>query len=430
MEIDTLKRIIREQEETIKSKLAREDIIEREFSGYAAPFLKHPNALAILGIRRCGKSIFSCMLAGKLSQKPAYINFDDERLAEAKTEDLNKVLQAFYELYGDPDVIILDEIQNVPGWELFVSRTRETKKVIITGSNSKMLGGELSTHLTGRHIDLQLYPFSFREAITFKPDTNLTVDVAKARNEFKKYVEGSGFPEYRNFGRSIISSIYEDIINKDCIRRYNIKNESTFKELSRYMISNFSHEFTYSKLSKIFGIRDIHTTKNYVSYIQEAFLIVIIERYSRSLKQQFIAPRKVYAMDHGLCNFISFRSDADLGRMYENIVCTELLRRASAEYGTKIYYWKDHSGKEVDFVVKKGRSIDALIQVCYEINAENIGREAGNLISAGRELSCKRLIIITDNREGVETHGDNLIRFVPLWKWLLGLTESPDRQER
>src|SRR3989344_797207 len=275
MELNILKRIIEEQRKELEKKFNEENIIERENTNEEKKFLKYPNILAILGVRRSGKSIFSLIISKQLKNF-AYINFDDERLLNVKTEDLNKILQAFYELQDNVDLIILDEIQNINGWELFVNRLRRTKKIIVTGSNSNLLSGELATHLTGRYIDIKLFPFSFKEILSFKPNINLTEDIAKLKKELKKYIEGSGFPEFLKFGSAIVIRIYEDIINKDCLRRHKVEKEKTFRELSNYLISNFSSEFTYSKLSKIFNIKDVHTVKNYVNYLKEAFLIIVL----------------------------------------------------------------------------------------------------------------------------------------------------------
>jgi len=421
MEIEVLKRIIEDQRSEIEKKFKEENIIERENTDYVKKFLKYPNILAILGVRRCGKSIFSLLVSKKQTEKISYINFDDERLVGVKTEDLNKVLQAFYELYSDVNLIILDEIQNVKGWELFANRLRRTKKVIITGSNSKMLSGELATHLTGRYIDFTLYPFSFREILDFKPNVYLTEDIAKVRKQLEEYIRGSGFPEFRRFGSSIVVRIYEDVINKDCIRRYKIREEKTFRELANYLVSNFSNELTYSKLSKIFGIKDVHTTKNYVRYLEEAFLITILERFSPKLKQQIIAPKKVYNVDHGFCNFMSFKLSKSIGKIFENIVCVELMRKKSTNHNMQIYYWKDHQQNEIDFVIKKGVKIKELIQVCYNLEDHNTReREINALLKGSEELKCSNLLVITWDYEKEEKIKKKKIKFIPLWKWLIG----------
>ncbi|MFH1376357.1 MAG: ATP-binding protein [Candidatus Woesearchaeota archaeon] len=422
MQLEILKRIIEDQRRELEKKFSEEKIVERELIDYEKKYLKYPNILAILGVRRSGKSIFSLILSKELKQNFAYINFDDERLINVKTSDLNKILEAFYEMYGDIDLVVLDEIQNVTGWELFATRLRRSKKVIITGSNSKLLSGELATHLTGRYIDFVLYPFSFKETLSFKPNIYATEDRAKIRREFNKYLHGSGFPEFAKFGSNMVVRIYEDIINKDCLRRYAIEKKGTFRELSSYLISNFSSEFTYSKLSKIFNIKDPHTIKNYVNYLKEAFLIIVLERYSNKLKQQIIAPKKVYSVDHGFCNFVSFRLSKDNGKLFENIVVIELLRRKfkNDKINTEVYYWKDHQQNEVDFVVKEGLKIKELIQVCYDIESENTkSREIKSLLKASIELKCNNLVIITNDKDGEERINGKKIKYISLWKWLL-----------
>ncbi|MFN4132960.1 MAG: ATP-binding protein [Candidatus Hadarchaeales archaeon] len=420
MEIEELKQVIETQRSELNNTFEKEQIIAREKLGYAKKFLKCPNILAVLGVRRCGKSIFSVLLAKEMGENFGYINFDDERLAGIGPKDLDKILQGFYELYGKVDFIILDEPQNVEKWELFANRLRRSKKVIITGSNSQLLSGELATALTGRHVDVLLSPFSFREALSFKPNIYLTEDIAKVRKELQMYIKGSGFPEYLKFGPRIVINIYEDIINKDCIRRYGIRNEKSFKELARYLVSNFSSEFTYSKLSKITGIKDVHTVKNYVDYMREAFLIHLLERFSFKLKQQIIAPKKAYVVDHGLANFIGFGLTKNLGRLYETIVCAELFNRLSETHTTEIYYYKDHQGREVDFVVKYGARVKQLIQVCYDLSDFNTKeRELKSLTKAGKELGCTDLLVITDDFEGEEKFNGRKIKFLPLWKWLL-----------
>ena len=420
MEIESLKRVITDQKAELEGRLKGKDILLRKYTTYVQQFLLHPNILAIIGVRRCGKSLFSYFL-GKQQQEPmGYINFDDERLVAVKTEDLDKVLQAFYELYGNVTFVILDEIQNVQGWELFANRLRRTKKVIITGSNSKLLSGELATHLTGRYIDFTLFPFSFQELLDFHPNLYLTEDRAKLNQKLSSYTAGSGFPEFRQFGSTMVVSILSDIISKDCIRRYDIRNETTFRELAQYLVSNFAAEMTYSKLGKVFGIKDVHTVKNYVNYLREAFVIIILERYSPKLKQQFIAPKKVYAIDQGFCNFVAFSVSPNKGKIIENIVAVELLRRKSVHPEMNIYYWKNVRQQEVDFVVKEGPTVKQLIQVCFDINNEETKqREVESLVAASIELKCRDLLLITREYEATEKVAGKKIIFIPLWKWLL-----------
>jgi len=416
------KTIIKEQREEIESIEKKERIIERELFIKSKKFLLYPNTLVITGIRRCGKSIFSYLLAKK--KKFGYINFDDERLSETKTEDLNKILQAFYELYDDIEYIILDEIQNVEKWELFVNRLRRTKKVIVTGSNSELLSGELATHLTGRYIDIMLSPFSFREFLRFNQMVELkaytTKEKAKILKLLDKYLRLGGFPEVNKFGKMILVRIYNDIITKDILLRRKIKKIEEIKKLAKYLITNFCQETTYSKLAKILSIKQVSTISNWISYLEQSFLIFKLERFSFKLKQQFIAPKKFYCIDSGIIDAIAFKFSGNIGYFMENSVAVELQRKKSLNPLTEIYYWKNHQQNEVDFVVKYGKKIKQLIQVTYASSKDEIKeREIKSLIKASIELKCNDLLIITSDYEEKEKIKSKTIKFVPLWKWLL-----------
>ena len=417
-----LKSIIKEQREELEKIEKEEKIIERTGLNKSKESLKYPNILAILGVRRCGKSILSYLLA-----KPhrfAYINFDDERLAGLKSEDLDKILESFYELYEDIDYIILDEVQNVANWELFVNRLRRTKKVILTGSNSKLLSGELSTHLTGRYLDLILFPFSFKEFLKLKEVKENKVYTTKEKAEIMKtlqeYLEIGGFPEAYKFGKGMISKIYEDILTKDILLRYNITKKEEIKKLAKYLITNSSEEITYSKLTRIFNIKHVSTISNWISYLENTFLVFKLERFDFKLKQQFIAPKKVYCVDSGLMNSIGFKFSENRGKVIENEVALELQRRKARENSFEVYYWKDYQQNEVDFVIKCGKKVEQLIQVSYINSKEEIKeREIKALIKASKELRCKNLVVITWDYEIEEKFEGEIIKFIPLWKWLL-----------
>lgn len=416
------KSIIKEQREELEKIEKEENIIERNSLEESKKALKYPNILAILGIRRCGKSIFSYLLAK--THKFAYINFDDERLAGLKTEDLNKILESFYELYGDIEYIILDEIQNVDNWELFVNRLRRTKKIILTGSSSKLLSGELSTHLTGRYLDKLLFPFSFKEFLKLKEFKENKVYTTKEKAEIMKflqeYLEMGGFPEAYKFGKGMISRIYEDILTKDILLRYNISKKEEIKKLAKYLITNSSEQITYSKLAGIFNIKHVSTISNWISYLENSFLLFKLERFDFKLKQQFIAPKKVYCIDTGLVNSIGFKFSENRGKIMENGVASELQRRKSADKSLEVYYWKDYQQNEVDFVLKRDKKIESLIQVTAASSRNEIKeRELKALIKASKELKCRDLLIITSDYEAEEKIEGRKINYIPLWKWLL-----------
>ncbi len=395
MKISDLKRVIVSQKEEIGEKLQKERIIPREVNlTRLRRYLAAPNILAILGIRRCGKSILSWQIIGK--KEFPYVNFDDERLIDFQTDDLDRLLEAFYELYGDFEIVVLDEIQNIQGWELFVNRLRRTKKVIITGSNSRMLSGELSTHLTGRYLDFNLFPFNFKEYLLYKgihfgkESLYSTKSVGILKNSLEEYLKTGGFPEVYLLGRELLVRIYGDILEKDILKRINIKRKVTFKELARYLVSNSSLEFTYNKLKTFFSIKDVHTIKNWVSLLQDSYLLFTVERFSYKLKEQTIAPKKVYCVDTGISNSMGFKFTENTGHIMETFVAVELLRRRNytARF-SEVYYWKDHQQREVDFVIKEGSNVRKLIQVAYDIDNIQTGqREINALLRASEELNC------------------------------------------
>lgn len=416
------KEIITDQREELEVIEKKERIIKREFSARAEKFLKYPNILVITGVRRCGKSIFSYLLAK--GKKFGYVNFDDERLAEVKTEDLNKILQTFYELYGDIDYVILDEVQNVEKWELFANRLRRTKKVIITGSNSKLLAGELATRLTGRYLDITLFPFSFKEFLDLNKIKRTEIYTTKEKAEILKflniYLKTGGFPEVNKFGRAILSRIYDNIVSKDILLRFKIKKVEEAKKLSKYLITNFCQEVSYNKLSKILDVKRVSTLSNWVSYLENSFLIFKLERFTFKLKQQFIAPKKICCVDNGIVNMVGFKFSENIGRFMENTVAVELQRKKSLNPQIENYYWKDHQQNEVDFVVKYGKKVSCLIQVTYVASKDEVKeREIKSLLKASQELKCNDLIVITFNYETEEKIKGKRIKFIPLWKWLL-----------
>ncbi|MEM4359475.1 MAG: ATP-binding protein [Candidatus Bilamarchaeaceae archaeon] len=427
METDEIKRVIVSQREEIEEIFREERIVDREYERERAlEYLAHPNILAVLGIRRCGKSVFSLqLLKGKTF---GYLNFDDERLMGLSAGDLDRVLQAFYELHGtDIGYVILDEPQNVKGWELFANRLRRTKRVVITGSNSKLLSGELATHLTGRYVDITLFPFSFREFLAYsgvvlkKGEVYSTKKISEVRRALENYCAVGGFPEVQRIGKRMLIKIYEDIVNKDILRRYKIRHADTFKSVLRYLLSNSSAEFTFSKLQNIFGIKDVHTVRNWFGYMSSSYILFTLERFSYKLKEQVLAPKKIYAIDVGLVGAIGFRTSQRRGAIFENCVAIELARRISYWHSEwEVYYWKDHQQREVDFVVKEGRRIRQLIQVCADMSETTTKeREIKSLIKASRELRCNNLLVITNDYEGKERIADKQISFIPMWKWLL-----------
>ncbi len=425
MERRDLKQVIIDQKDELKDLIKREKIIDREF---LIQYRKHINSdiiKVITGIRRCGKSILSYQL---LRDKDfAYLNLDDERLATLDANDLNSVLEIFYEVYGKFKFILLDEVQNIYGWELFVNRLkRQGFNLIVTGSNAKLLSKELATHLTGRHIALELFPFCFREFLNYHnvSVTSLlsTKEIGLIKRKLDEYIQIGGFPETLKkdtVPEIYLQSLYSTIINKDVVLRHRIRFIKTLKDIASYLITNHSHLMSFNKIKNIFNLKSTHTALNYVSFLEESYVFFFLKKLSFKQKVNLIANRKIYCIDTGMINSLSFKSSRDKGKLYENLVAIELLRKKALE-GVDIYYWQDIYKHEVDFVIKKGLEVKQLIQVCYNIdNFDTRKSEIKALIKASKELKCKDLLIITEDEEEEATVENRKIKYIPLWKWLL-----------
>jgi hypothetical protein len=421
--IAELKSAIADREADMVQKFNREYIIERE--------LKLPknqpseNIISLItGPRRAGKSIYAFDVCR--SKNFGYINFEDERL-DVKGTELNKVLEALHSLKGNPELLVFDEIQNIEGWERFITRIAPSYKIIITGSNARLMSNELATLLTGRHMDYELLPFSFKEFLRYKnsglnsKDIFLTKRRAELYNLLEEYINVGGFPQSLSLGRSFLSELYGDVIERDIIARYKIRYSTQLKEMSRYLISNFSSEISYSKLRGIFGLKGFHTTGNWIQYIRNSYLLFTLERFSFKLKERTIAPKKVYCVDTGMINAIVSAASPNLGRLMENLIASELMRRKNYfNNKLEIYYWKDHSQNEVDFVLKENTKVAQLMQSTYASSRTDIkDREITALVKASDELKCNDLAIISWDYEDEIKVGKKIIRVISLLSWLL-----------
>ncbi|MEM2976202.1 MAG: ATP-binding protein, partial [Thermoplasmata archaeon] len=400
MQVEAIKRVLVSQREEIDELFRTERIVPRRTPDLLR-FLARPNILAVLGVRRCGKSVLSNLLLRGMEY--GFVNFDDERLSGIKARELDSVLEAMYSLHGPGlQYIVIDEAQNVPGWELFASRLRRTKRLLVTGSSAGLLSGELAARLTGRYIDFTLLPFSFDEFMlvrNFRVSDEViysTKGIASLKSLLQSYISTGGFPEAAQLGQGILRRIYDDIVTKDAILRYGVRYRATFRDMARYLMANSGHEITFSGLGRLFGLRDVHTVKNYVEFLSSVYLIFTLERFSRRLKQRALAPRKLYAIDTGLAGAVAPPESEARGRMMENAVAVELLRRAQlSDRPRELFYWKDHQQREVDFVVVEGGRATELIQVCHHFEDERTERrELDALARASRELGCRRLTLL------------------------------------
>lgn len=383
-----------------------------------------PQAQVVIGVRRSGKSTLCYNALIRKRVKFAYVNFDDERLINLTATDLNDVLEVLYKINGDFNYLFIDEIQNIPEWYLFVNRLlRRQIHVIITGSNAKLLSGELATHLTGRHHTINLYPFSFSEYCEAKGIDTMsmsTMAVARRRAVFDDYMRKGGFPELSRVRneRDYIDELVRNILQRDIEQRFKVKHVTSFEEMSQHLLNIAPAIVVDKKLKEAFGFGSQHTAKNYVGYLKQAYLLVGLHKYSPKSQQRLTAD-KIYPIDVSLMNR---RSDAFSGENFgwrlETIVYLELLRRYKSQ-GFDIYYFSERSG-ECDFVICEGRKAVVAIQVSYDIyNEKTMKREISGLLLAAKKTGCKNLLLLTDHSyEDIETE-DYKIAVRPVFDYLL-----------
>ena len=413
---DLLKQIILEQQEILH--LSDRVYVQRHIED---EWLRTTEILILSGIRRCGKSVLMQQLRDRLQEKDFFFNFDDERLANFKLEDFQTLQECFYELFGEQHTYYFDEIQNIEGWERYVRRLyNEGNKIIITGSNARMLSRELGTHLTGRYIQAEIYPFSFKEYLQMREvaltDKTLYTTAGRAliMNEFSNYLANGGFPKYIQEGStSYLSSLYESIIYRDILIRNGLTNEKEMLELMFYLASNATKRVTYSSLCKIVGIQHPETIKNYLEYIQQTYLIFQLFRYETSVKKQMASPKKIYFVDNAIINRIGFNATENRGVFLENMVFVELKRR-----GLDVFYYSGK--KECDFIVRQGVNITDAYQVTWSMSDDKTReREIAGLREAMRAHSLSKGHIITfEGKETISFEDGAVVEVIPAWEWL------------
>jgi len=374
----------------------------------------------ITGVRRSGKSTLAMHQLKGTSF--GYVNFDDERLSGLDPARLNDVLSSVYEVYGDVTCLFFDEIQNVHDWSLFINRLqRAGNQIVVTGSNSKLLSSELATHITGRYKTIELFPFSFSEFLVAQKmdaETSTTRSRALVRNAFQNYMLSGGFPEIlvgqenNRYARDLFFSI----ISRDILNRYQIQNPRAFKDLAVFLATNTGKEISYNRLKNLFLLGSAHTAKNYVDYLEEAYVVSTIGKFSWK-NQETLRYRKSYIIDVAFFHALTGSGTANTGFLFETIVYLELLSRKEIT-GNEYYYYKGK--QEVDFVVRHNLEIIALIQVCHDTSdIGTLKREVNGLLEASEALKCDHLMIITDNQSEERDYGDKVIRFCPITDWLL-----------
>ena len=417
-----LKEVVLEQREILDNMPPG---ITREILTSLKEKLKLPHILVISGMRRVGKSTLLKQIIDKYykDQNIYYLNFEDERLIEFTAKDFNKLYEAFYEIYGESNLFIFDEIQNVDRWEKFARRICDKgQKLIITGSNSSLLSKDLGTKITGRYLPVTLFPFSFREFLAFNnyfPGKNwlsITKERGRVKGYFNDYLKSGGMPEFLKYeDRDILKMLYNDILYRDIVARNKIQQIKVLRETSLYLLSNISSLFTYNRIKNSFNINSVNTVKKYIEFLEDSFLLFVVNGFSYSYRKQILNPKKAYCVDNGLIDSVAFNFTENKGKYLENLVFLELKRR-----GEEVYYYKTSANREVDFIIKEGKQNEILIQVSMSImDPEVKKREIKALKEALEELNIPSALILCDDEEGEIQLKDKDIKIKPVYKWLL-----------
>ncbi|MDD4358899.1 MAG: ATP-binding protein [Candidatus Pacebacteria bacterium] len=409
-DLNLLEEVILDQS---NSFLRKDPGMEREVD--FGKYLKTKQIVVISGIRRCGKSTLLKQFSLKLKDF-YYINFEDERLLDFALEDFNNLLILWKKNFNSKNVL-MDEIQNVDKWELFVSRLKEEGyKVFITGSNSKLLSSELATRLTGRYFLIKLYPFSFKEFLALKKINynRLTLDTKiKILKLFDEYLFNGGFPDFAIYqDEEFLETTYRDIIYKDIIARFKIREIKRFRQFANFLFTNFARELNYRGIAEALKIKSPTSVINYIGALEESYLIFELFKYDYSEKEHYKGNKKIYVIDNGMRRKIAFSFSEDRGRFLENMVFIELKRR-----GKEVFYFKNEG--ECDFVINEKGKIKEAIQVCSSLNNFNEKREVNGLIEAMEKFKLKKGYILTENQEEKKVIGDKEIDMVPVWKYCL-----------
>ncbi|MEA3547908.1 MAG: ATP-binding protein [Thermodesulfobacteriota bacterium] len=408
-------------------------IFDRQISKNSSSFFSQKEIHIITGVRRSGKSTLMRLLMQHLIKDQdisphqiLYLNFEDERFVNFSVEDFQTLHETYLSLEGPAgkQYFFLDEIQNIEHWQRWVNRIYEFSdtKIFVTGSNAAMLSSEIASTLTGRNRVIEVFPLSFLEFIEargwspekkdfFKPEVR-----AALANLFDRYLKTGGFPEALKTGDlSILQEYFRDIIYRDIVARHGLKNVRELKELALYLATNHGSRTSLKKMKDIVSVRSLSTVKNYINYLEDTYLFFSIDLFSYSLKKQIYNPSKIYCVDHALAAAVGFKFSADAGRILENIVCVELKRR-----GHEIFYWRNQAGIEVDFLIKQGRDITAIIQVCLSLDDKlTRQRETRGALAAAQEFNLKEATIITSDTWQQEIIDGVKIDMIPAWKWLL-----------
>lgn len=403
-----------------RNRLLNQQYVERINDYDIQSLLHNPMIKLITGPRRVGKSVFALMILKQTNF--AYLNFDDNQLLNNWDENL--VMHTLQEIYPNYEYLLLDEVQNLKDWDLWVSTLyRRGHNLIITGSNARMLSQEMATVLTGRYIPIMMLPFSLQETLQLH-NINLSniPEEKKAESELlqEEYLHQGGYPEVakiRTISRTYLSTLYDSILLKDIAQRHKIRKTEELYTIAGYLLSNFCNPFTTNDLTAEFNMKSVTTTQKYLNYLNEPYLFFYLQRFNNKFRVMKKAARKAYIVDNGFIDNVGFQLSENKGRLLENQTFIELIRQGY-NTETSLFYYHSRNNKEVDFVTRKGTKIERLIQVCYDLSSEKTRkREIDSLLECAEELHCNNLYIVTYNQEEIIQIGTHQIHIIPFHKF-------------
>ena len=414
-----MKTIVLNQRKERDELLARPYLTRRSSHDFDTLLNSHLIKL-ITGPRRVGKSTQALLMLR--NKNFAYLNFDSQQLLDAW--DANLVMRMLDDVYPGYDYLLLDEVQNLDAWDLWVSELfRQGKNLVITGSNAKMLSSEMATVLTGKYLQVEMLPFSLEELFDWhKLDLHYLMPEqgAECKVLTDDYLRNGGYPEVvasRQLVRSYLDTLFDSIVWKDVAKRHNVRNITDLNNLAVYLVSNFCNPLSATELAEELGLSSVNTTKKYMDYLHEPYLFYYLSRYNNKLKLMKKAPRKVYVVDNGFVAAKAFSVTENLGRLLENQIFIELVRRG---YDTEktMFYYRSRNDKEVDFVLRQGAHIERLVQVCYDLSSPKTEkREVDAIVESAGELKCDNLTIVTyDDERTIEKDGYK-IDVIPIAKF-------------
>ena len=409
----------------LNQRRERDELLSRQYltrrSNHDEDMLLNSHLIKLItGPRRVGKSTQALLMLR--NKNFAYLNFDSQQLLDAW--DANLVMRMLDDVYPGYDYLLLDEVQNLEGWDMWVSELyRIGKNLVITGSNAKMLSSEMATVLTGKYLQVEMLPFSLEEFFDWnklelhnlKPEQD-----AESKVLTDDYMRNGGYPEVvasRQLVRSYLDTLFDSIVWKDVAKRHNVRNITDLNNLAMYLVSNFCNPLSANELSEELGFSSVNTTKKFMDYLHEPYLFYYLSRYNNKLKLMKKAPRIVYVVDNGFVAAKAFSLSENLGRLLENQVFIELIRQG---YDTEktMFYYRSRNDKEVDFVLRKETRVERLVQVCYDLSSPKTEkREVDSIVECAGELKCSNLTIVTKEDERTIEKDGYTIKVLPISKF-------------